>query len=52
MATEPVTCPAGTDFPGDRTVDLDSLSDDVGDWVPAPNRSVCHSGGLCTEGGG
>ena len=50
VTTEPVSCPAGTRRPGDRTVELEGRSDDVG--VPGPDRSVCMSGELCTEGGG
>lgn len=52
VSTEPVTCPAGTDLPGGRTVELESRSDDVEEWEPGPSRSVCMSGELCTEGGG
>ena len=52
VTTGPVTCPAGTDLPGGRTVELESRSDDVEDREPGPSRSVCMSGELCTEGGG
>ena len=50
VTTEPVDCPAGTDLPHERSTDLESRSDGVG--VPEPDRSVCMSGELCTEGGG
>jgi hypothetical protein len=58
VTTEPVSCRRHTEFEtnkGDQdvaveTTDLDSHSDDVGE--PEPDRPVCHSGEICTEGGG
>ena len=57
VATGPVDCPPGTEVEADHgvpvdtlTTDLDSRHDDVGE--PPPDRSVCLSGELCTEGGG
>jgi hypothetical protein len=57
VRTEPVPCPTGTDVLGDDnspvealTTDLDGRFGDVPE--PEPDRSVCHSGGTCTEGGG
>ena len=58
VTTEPIPCPVGmeydadpmTDAVRDMTSDLDGRSDDVPE--PAPDRSVCLSGELCTEGGG
>jgi len=57
VATGPVDCPPGTDVDADhgvpvdtRTTDLDARRDDV--EAPPPDRSVCLSGELCTEGGG
>jgi hypothetical protein len=39
-----------TDLPGEVTTDLDGRSDAVPE--PEPDRAVCISGELCTEGGG
>jgi hypothetical protein len=56
VTTKPVRCPAGTDgdveadLPQDVTTDLAARSDDVPE--PGPDRAVCWSGELCTEGGG
>jgi hypothetical protein len=58
VRTEAVGCPEGTLFDTEKgvedvlvvTTDLESRSDDVG--RPPPDRPVCHSGELCTEGGG
>jgi hypothetical protein len=56
VTTEPIECPAGTegdgetDLPQEATIDLDGRSDGVPE--PRPDRSVCISGELCTEGGG
>ena len=58
VTTEPIPCPAGMEFDADpmtdavrdMTSDLDGRSDDVPE--PAPDRSVCLSGDVCTEGGG
>jgi hypothetical protein len=41
---------AMTDAVADMTTDLDGRSDAVP--KPEPDRSVCISGELCTEGGG
>ena len=58
LTTEPIPCPTGmeydadpmTDAVRDMTSDLDGRTDDVPE--PAPDRSVCLSGDVCTEGGG
>jgi hypothetical protein len=58
VTTESVGCPAGTEFEtnkgldvvGIELTDLDGHSDDVGE--PEPDRPVCLSGEICTEGGG
>jgi len=58
VTTEPVRCPEGVQFDTEKgvhtvdvvTTDLETRSDDVGE--PPPDRSVCLSGELCTEGGG
>lgn len=58
VTTEPIQCPEGVQFDTEKgvqsvdvvTTDLTTRSDDVGE--PPPDRSVCHSGELCTEGGG
>jgi hypothetical protein len=56
VTTEPVRCPRGVDvvvdgYPVDEvTTALEGRSDDVGE--PPPPRPVCHSGEICTEGGG
>jgi hypothetical protein len=57
VRTEPVRCPDGTELLGEdgypvdaRTTDLDGREDVVPE--PPYDRPVCHSGELCTEGGG
>jgi len=58
VTTEPVRCPEDVQFDTEKgvadvdvvTTDLETRSDDVGE--PPPDRSVCLSGELCTEGGG
>ncbi|WP_346619341.1 hypothetical protein [Blastococcus montanus] len=59
VTSEPVQCPAGTDFGSamwsdghvdEVTTDLDGRSDDVEE--PPYDPPVCISGELCTEGGG